>query len=75
MAIQSLQQQLFDQETAVINSKKFKATTVLWNYFFEEHGLMLLDEHITGIIQAVKTYNLAINGENKTTNTDKERPY
>jgi len=58
---QPTQQELFNQETATIASKEFKASTYLWNYFFEEYGLMLLDEQLKGIVMAVETYKNKLN--------------
>lgn len=49
---------------------KFKAYNDLWYYFFDNHGLALIEEHIPGILEAVNNYNSTINAKNKTNNTE-----
>ena len=65
---QPTQEPLFKTDEAKNAETEFKAATFIWNYFFEEHGLMLLDEHITEIAAKIEEYKAIKN--NLTTSTD-----
>jgi len=41
--------------------KIFKAKSALWQHFFDHHNLMLLDEHISDILEQVDIYHKSIN--------------
>ena len=65
---QPTQTQLFLNKEQI---NDYKANHFIWHYFFDQHGLMLLDEHITEIVLKIDQYKSMKN--NLTTAT--ERPY
>ena len=68
---QPTQEPLFKTDEAKKTESEFKAASFIWNYFFDQHGLMLLDEHITEIVAKIDEYKAMKN--NLTTST--KRPY
>ena len=56
MSIPSIQNELFPDKEAEKALLEFQAKTYLWEFFLNNHNKMLLDVHLTEIVEAVETY-------------------
>ena len=68
MAIQSIQQPLFVENKP---TNEYLAYSAIWEYFFQEHNLMLLNSDIDEILHQADKFKETFNGKNNlTTSTD-----
>lgn len=63
------QPELFKKEETD-QERQFKAYSYLFDFFFQEHDLMLLQEQMDEICHSVNTFKKMYDGEKTTTNSN-----
>ena len=70
---QPTQSTLFPEKPNVID--EVVAYSFIWEFFFQEHGLMLLNEQIDDITRAVDKFKSLYDGKKETNTTGDNTPY